>query len=208
MLRSLLTGLLIGGVMAPLALQAEGESAKEMGRELVKEFRCDGCHGMDGNGTSPPLPEYPKLAGLDADYIVKQLEDFTTDLRPSPFMTPFAIRLDEEQRQAVAAWFSSQTMRPEPPRDPELVARGEVLHFEGNPDSGVPACAGCHGDDARGQPRFPRLAGQHPDYAYREMKRFKTGERDNDSRMAMQRVVMRMTDEEKLATAEYHATLD
>ncbi len=207
MRRSFLTGVLIGTAMVSSALHAQSEATAE-GERLVKERGCAGCHGADGNGISPPNPVWPKLAGLDEDYIVKQLEDFTGDLRPSPLMEPMAIQLSERERRAVAAWYASQTVRPEEPDDPELVAWGETIHFEGNPDSGFPACAGCHGEDARGQPRFPRLAGQYAEYAFQEMKRFAAGERDNDSRMAMQRVVMRMTEEEMRAVAEYHATLD
>lgn len=39
---------------------------------------CMACHGMDGMGVAPA--GFPRLAGLSADYLSKQLRDFRVGL--------------------------------------------------------------------------------------------------------------------------------
>lgn len=42
------------------------------------------------------------------------------------------------------------------------------------------ACAACHGADGNSQQAiYPRLAGQHPDYLYKALTDYKSGERKN-----------------------------
>jgi cytochrome c553 len=41
---------------------------------------------------------------------------------------------------------------------------GKQIYDEGLPSASVPACASCHGPDAKGNGAFPRLAGQLHDY--------------------------------------------
>lgn len=42
------------------------------------------------------------------------------------------------------------------------------------------ACAACHGADGNSpSAAFPRLAGQHPDYLYKALSDYKSGERKN-----------------------------
>lgn len=54
---------------------------------------------------------------------------------------------------------------------------------EGNPDAGkqkAQACAGCHGPDGNSaSPTFPKLAGQHASYTYKQLMDFKQGNREN-----------------------------
>jgi cytochrome c553 len=41
-------------------------------------------------------------------------------------------------------------------------------------------CAACHGADGNsGSPQNPKLAAQHPDYIVKQLRQFKSGERDN-----------------------------
>jgi cytochrome c553 len=63
----------------------------------------------------------------------------------------------------------------------------------------VPAC---HGANGAGLPKqFPRLASQHADYTYQQLKTFRTGERANAPMMMA--IAAKMTDAEMQAVSDY-----
>jgi cytochrome c553 len=47
---------------------------------------CSACHGAQGEGR--PEADYPRLAGLSADYLLRQLNDFVDNNRENELMTP------------------------------------------------------------------------------------------------------------------------
>jgi cytochrome c553 len=59
----------------------------------------------------------------------------------------------------------------------------------GNPEEGkekAAACGGCHGEDGNSAaPIFPKLAGQHPSYLYKQLNDFKTQKRIEPTMNAM-----------------------
>lgn len=65
---------------------------------------CVSCHGIDGNSTNP---QFPRLAGQYADYLVKALKDYKSGARPNPIMRGFAGGLSERDMTELAAWFAS-----------------------------------------------------------------------------------------------------
>lgn len=194
-----------GGVLLVWAVASGAVGAAEA-PQVVREV-CAACHGVDGNGGQPLLTEYPKLAGLQVDYLRKQLRDYQSGKRKNPVMAPMAANLTPEQVDEVAAYFAAQPGKPNSVANPGLLELGRKIYLDGNVDSGVPACAGCHMPDATGTSRYPRLAAQHAPYAYGELKKFLNGGRDNDRGLVMQSVALRMTDEEMKAVAEYIASL-
>ncbi len=66
---------------------------------------CAACHGADGNSAAST---FPKLAGQQPAYIVKQLSNFKDGSRDNPVMKPIASSLSTEDMQALAAYFASQ----------------------------------------------------------------------------------------------------
>lgn len=70
-----------------------------------KSQSCAACHGADGNSSSP---EFPRLAGQHADYMVKALRDYKTGARKDPIMAGFAAPLTDQDREDLAAYFASQ----------------------------------------------------------------------------------------------------
>jgi len=66
---------------------------------------CAACHGADGNSTSP---EFPKLAGQHADYIVRALTDYQTGKRTNAIMQGFVANLSKQDMWDLAAYFTSQ----------------------------------------------------------------------------------------------------
>jgi cytochrome c553 len=107
----------------------------------------------------------------------------------------------------VSAHFAAQPNKPNTVSSPALIEPGRKLYQDGDAESGVPACAGCHLPDATGNSRYPHLAAQHALYTYNELKKFANGGRDNDRGLVMQSVTLRMTDGEMKAVAEYLASL-
>ena len=64
-------------------------------------------------------------------------------------------------------------------------------------------CAACHGSDGNSSlPVNPVLAGQHAEYLYKQLKNFKSGERQNAAMMAM---VAPLSDADMRNLAAYYA---
>ncbi len=163
---------------------------------------CTSCHNSDGNSTNP---DYPKIAGLDAAYIAKQIKDFKNYKRANNVMGPLSETIDEAQIDALAKYYSKQKRAPEAVTDPSLAAKGQLIYDQGIDATAVPACGGCHETDGSGSRKFPRLAGQHTAYLISQMKNFRSGVRNNDGRMRA--VARRLTEDEIVAVAEYIAGL-
>ncbi|MDH5480369.1 MAG: cytochrome c4 [Nitrosomonas sp.] len=171
---------------------------------------CAGCHSADGNSI---IPVNPNLAGQHAVYITKQLIDFKsidgeTPKRNSPVMTAMVAALTEENMQELGIYYAQQKAKPITVSDDEdLMALGKILYHGGNIDSNVPACASCHGPTGSGiPPHYPSLAGQHASYTFTQLTQFDSGERANDNGI-MQKVLARMSAQEKRAVSEYISSL-
>lgn len=170
----------------------------------IAERVCVACHGPTGVS---PIPNTPKLAGLHANYLVKQMRDYRDGKRTHEVMTGIVAGLTQEEFDHVAAHFAEQEPIPGVVTDHSLLPLGQSIYLNGDPGRGVPSCSGCHGDAGEGTRRFPRLAGQSIDYTLEQMRRFAAGERAND-RGLMQTVSDRLTDDEIQAVAQYIASLN
>lgn len=163
---------------------------------------CAACHGVDGNSADP---RYPKLAGMDQEYLMRQLKAFASGKRREDTMSAIIAGVDPNDFSKLAAYYGKMKPTPGKVADPALAARGKPLYDDGNTDTGVPACAGCHQPDGRGNARFPRLAGQHPAYTLKQLADYKSGRRATDPLMTT--VGKRLTEDEAKALAEYIAGL-
>jgi cytochrome c553 len=66
---------------------------------------CAGCHGGHAEGASV----FPRLAGQNADYVLKELKVFQTRLRPHGIlMKNETANLTAEELQAVSEYVQSQ----------------------------------------------------------------------------------------------------
>ena len=79
MTRTLLIIAAATGVAFGQTATAAGDAAA--GKE--KAAQCQSCHGLDGNS---PTPQFPKIGGQHAKYIVQTLEDYKTGARQDPIM--------------------------------------------------------------------------------------------------------------------------
>ncbi len=97
-----ITALVCGTVLTVVSATAMAANA-EAGKEKAKA--CAACHGADGNSASA---DFPKLAGQQADYIVKSLQGYKSGTRKNPIMAPMGTNLSQRDIEDLAAYFSSQ----------------------------------------------------------------------------------------------------
>lgn len=169
---------------------------------------CASCHGADGGGQ--PAAGFPRLAGLDAAYLLKQLDDFADKSRANPVMQPIADALDASERKAVADYYAGLPIPPafarpaaKPPADDSLGAR---LALHGRWDRQVPACVACHGPRGVGVgAHFPPLAGQSANYISAQLRDWKKGTRRNDPLELMQHVSAALDEADIKAVAAWFA---
>ncbi len=217
----LLTSLLLAASMATSAFSAFAQEAKpaaapvqahvapaKVKPDLAKgeasfAGACAACHAADGNSA---IPVNPKLAQQHPEYLVKQLTEFKSGKRANAVMLGMAATLSDEDMKNVAYWLGNQKATPGAAKEKEMVALGERIYRGGIADRQVPACAGCHSPNGAGIPaQYPRLSGQHADYAVAQLTAFRDGTRQNS--LQMTQVAAKMNDREIKAVADYIAGL-
>ena len=168
----------------------------------VKSASCAACHGADGNSVNP---EWPKLGGQHAGYIIQQLRYFSDGERDNATMKGMAANLSDEDRMDLAAYYASQKVS-YGAADPAEVELGERIYRGGNSESGVAPCMSCHGPNGAGNPaaNYPALRGQHAKYVENQLHGFAEGNRVNENSIAMMQIIAnRMTNKEIRAVASY-----
>jgi cytochrome c553 len=121
-------------------------------------------------------------------------------------MAPIVTGLTDEDLANLAAFYATQKTAPGTVNDATLVPVGKTLYLKGNAKSGVPSCDSCHEEDGAGAGKFPRVAGQHTEYALEQFRLYAAGKRTNGARV-MQAVAERMTEKETQAVAEFMASM-
>lgn len=192
---------IVMGALFVLGFAINAEAAGNAAAGQNKSAVCAACHGSDGNSMSPT---FPKLAGQNASYIVKQLHDFKSGARQNPIMQPQASGLSDQDIEDLAAYFSSQKVAIGQ-TDPKLADAGKSLYRGGDAAAKVPACIACHGPDGKGMPaaKYPALSGQHDAYVMAQLQAFANGSRANDANHVMRDVASRLTEAQMRAVASY-----
>jgi len=213
MRRILLLAALAGTLAATAFTHAQAPAGKpdlERAQKIAGEV-CLACHGPNGNSV---VPANPSLAGQPAEYITVQLANFKSGVRANPIMQGMASTLSPDEMKAIGIYYSQQKPKPQAAKDATLVAAGQKLFRGGDTAAGTPACSACHLPNGAGMAKnYPRLAGQHADYTYAQLKAFRAGERGADKEgkdangMIMGTIAQRMTDAQMKAVAEYTSGL-
>ena len=203
---SLLTAtLLVASVFSVQANEAVAPTAKpDLAKgEATYGAVCAACHGADGNSA---ISANPKLAQQHPDYIVKQLQEFKSGKRANAIMMGMSAALSEQDMKNIAAWLETKAAKKGFAKDKELVTLGERIYRGGIADRQIAACAGCHSPTGAGIPsQYPRLAGQHADYAVAQLTAFRDGVRKNNTQMTQ--VAAKLNDREIKAVSDYIAGL-
>jgi cytochrome c553 len=161
--------------LAASALSSGAVRADDVSPKLTRsahqlaETTCANCHGVSGRSISPM---FPNLAAQTVPYLQAQLHAFRDQTRADPdalsYMWGMASQLSDATIDAISTYYAAQAPSRAKTGDAKLRARGKQIFEEGVTSQGIPACATCHGPQARGNNIFPRLAGQHGDYLVRQ----------------------------------------
>lgn len=178
--------------------------AARAARELAATT-CATCHGAGGRNTTPT---FPNLAAQTAPYLQAQLQAFRDQTRADPdalaYMWGMASQLSDAMIEAIAAYYAAQAPAPGKVEEEKLIALGRQVFEQGAVAQGIPACATCHGPQARGNATFPRLASQHAAYLVKQMLVIQ-----NALRVApvMHGVIQNLSHEQMRAVAAYLQSL-
>lgn len=175
----------------------------ERGRTLTE--KCDRCHGTNGVSEESDMPH---LAGQNARYLYKQLQDLKSDARDGGGMNRRARHLSDQNMADLAIWYAGLTLPPmegarEVPPAPVLVTKGDL-------ERNIPPCAACHGVDGMGLSKeydAPVLAGMPYDYFVKTMQDFVDGTRTNDIGGVVRQFASSITEDELEELAEYYLAL-
>lgn len=196
-----------GAQAAETAKAPVGDAARG---QAIATTVCAACHGADGNSM---IPVNPTLAGQSYDYLLKQMSNFKAAdgkpaLRANPVMGAMIAAYSIDQLRDMAAYYAAQTPKPGAAKNEATVKLGQTLYRRGDETKGLPACASCHGPTGAGIPaQYPRVSGQHAEYAEAQLRAFRDGTRANDPASIMRTIALKMTDAEIKAVTDYMAGL-
>ena len=163
-----LTAAFAFAVSAAAHAEDKGNAAAPKQEVEAKIAYCKTCHGVSGQGFRGSFP-MPRLAGQQPEYLENQLQAFIERRRTNPVMFNVAHVLSPSMLTALGAHFKELNPKPLGGAPKELVAAGKKIYEDGVPSAEVPACASCHGPEAKGADAFPRLAGQLHDYVGKKL---------------------------------------
>jgi len=136
--------------------------------KAIADRDCKGCHGLDGKGTAPGIPN---LAGQRAGYLAVALAEYKDGKRVHAALRDIAAHLNETETRNVAGYYAS--LPPIAPAigpdamPPSPYERGKTL---------ASACEQCHGPQGNSTTAgVPSLAGQQPRYFYVATQEYLTG---------------------------------
>ncbi|CAI8942656.1 Thiosulfate dehydrogenase electron acceptor [Pseudomonas soli] len=190
----------------PSAHAADGQKIFNQGGQNPAAMACLGCHGPDGKGIA--AAGFPRLAGLPAGYLSKQLQDFRSGSRKQAVMEPLAKALDDAEIEAISAYLAKLPADTAPDTRRQQIATDPVarLAIYGDWSRKIPGCVQCHGPGGSGVgEHFPPLAGQPAGYLVAQLNAWRDGSRSNDPNQLMVDVAKAMTDAEVKAVADYFA---
>jgi len=151
---------------APVADVAAGK--------IIAERDCKACHGLDGKGVAPAIPN---LAAQRSQYLYNSLKEYKDGKRSHAALKNMATNMSEADLRNVAAYFASL-----PPIANK--AATDVKHSSPYEQgkAAAAACANCHGEDGNSTiPGTPSLAGQQPHYLVAAIQEYHQGDRAKDA---------------------------
>ncbi len=195
MMKTLTRDAIFSAAIVLLIIPASYAADQNRAIKIVNE-KCHLCHGHEGEASNVV---YPRLAGQNKKYIVKQLTDFREKRRLGT-MNDMANGLTNAEIGALADYFSAKPTLVHKIRNAELAAVGHYIFNHGNQYSDIPACASCHGVNGEGTDILPRLAGQHKHYVVSQLEDFSSQDRINE---IMNSIASKLTELEREAVALY-----
>ncbi|NWF45553.1 c-type cytochrome [Hydrogenophaga sp. D2P1] len=204
------------GLMLSVSCHADGAAIAKTG--LGAAPACQTCHGAAGEGVAQA--GFPRLAGLGATYLQRQLAAFADGTRVNDVMMPIAKALSLADGAEVSAYYAAlpapaAPAGAPPTASPQATAAapapasvGATLATRGRWADKLPACEQCHGPGGRGVgPDFPALVGQSATYLANQLTAWKTGARPPGPMGLMADVAKKLSEAEVRAVADHYASL-
>lgn len=192
---------LLISLLVSIGITGFAHAAGDANQGKTKTAVCAACHGADGNSV---VANFPKLAGQNEKYLMKQMKDIKSGARPVPEMTGLLDNLSDQDLADISAYFAKQnTSLGQVPKD--ALEAGQKLYRAGIAAKGVAACTACHAPTGTGiaSAGYPALSGQHPAYIEKQLMAFRKGDRANDPGSMMRDIAAKMSDAEIKAVAAY-----
>lgn len=188
---------------------------------------CAGCHGEFGQGGKEG--EYPRLAGLPAPFIARQLLMFRDRSRRNLAMVEYVDhrQMPDPDIMDVSAYLSAIELPSKlPPADESapgfnayerLLAAKRIIQIppaEGDVDAGEKIykreCRSCHGRDGRGDRKdaVPMLVGQYTEYLWRQVDKYIAKLRIHDPAAPDEALLGELTKEQLRDVFAYLSTMD
>ena len=167
-----------------------------------KAAPCAVCHGADGNSAAAV---FPKIAGLNEKYLLRQLRDIKSGRRVLPEMAGQLDALTDRDLQDLSAFYAQQTMSGSVAKA-ELVDLGERIYRGGMRERKVAACTACHSPTGAGNPLigFPRIGGQFAEYIAKRLRHYRISEcEEGEQRCMMTQTARQLSDAAIEAVASY-----
>ncbi|MFA5082614.1 MAG: c-type cytochrome [Hydrogenophilaceae bacterium] len=172
----ILLSLLLAACGKGPAPEAAAPKADLAAGKAVAEAKCFSCHGLDGKGTGPDIPN---LGGQKEAYLLNALNGYRTGTRQHAALQQLSSELTEADVNNIAAYYAGQKQASAGAATgaADTVVAGKAA---------ATACIACHGADGNSKmPGTPSLAGQHPGFLLNAMQAYKDNSR-KDAIMAVQ----------------------
>jgi cytochrome c553 len=168
--------------VATISCSSHAMAAGQEGLAPVDIAMCRGCHGIAQYRTAyPEVYSVPKLAGQQAGYILKALQDYKQGLRSHATMRSIAALQSDDEAAVIATFYADKD------KGPGLHANAFADDQKTAPPKSATACEACHGPGGNKpvSPDTPRLAGQEDDYLVQALIQYRKGSRQNPIMGAM-----------------------
>ncbi len=166
--------------------------------KTLAERECKGCHGLDGRGTAPAIPN---LAAQRESYLLESIAAYKEGRRTHAALRDMAERMTETELHNVVGYYASL-----PPVANTAGKTTEVFNPYENGKALAANCTKCHGADGNATSAgVPSLAGQQLRYFVVAIQEYLNGVRKTDPMHVLLRRLSKL-DEESLAL--YFASQD
>lgn len=144
--------------------------------KAVAEAKCVSCHGLDGKGTGPDIPN---LGGQKEAYLLSALNGYRTGARQHVALQQLSAELTEADVMNISAYYAAQK-----PAAAGVAGAGDAIAAG---KAAAAACFACHGEDGNSPINgTPSLAGQHPVYLTSATLAYREGGQRKDASMGAQ----------------------
>jgi cytochrome c553 len=147
---------------APVADVAAGKA--------YAERSCKGCHGLDGKGVGPAIPN---LAAQREGYLLASLKEYKEGKRHHTGLRDLAKKMTDADMRDIAAYYAGQP----PVASTEAAGVKHTSPYEQGKQL-AETCVKCHGEGGNATtPGTPTLAGQQPVYLVAAIHEYHRGDR-------------------------------